>query len=140
MIRFSRKEDYAVILINKLVQNYKKRLVPLSEIAKEYNISVLFLRNLALELRNVGIVKAIGGQNGGYFLQKDPTKLKIGEILSLFSKKPMLECCSVGKGKPHCPKEKVCDPGFAWRRINKEFLDKIYNLSFNEFIHYQTAG
>lgn len=137
MLRFSKKEDYAVILINKLAKEYEKRLVPLSEVAREYKISLLFLRNLALELRSAGIIKATEGKKGGYFLQRDPKQLKIGEVLSLFSKKPMLECCLAGKGKSTCPKEEFCDPGFVWRRMNREFLDKIYNLTILEFINYK---
>ena len=44
MIKLSRREDYAVILVNELAKEYKKRLIPLSEIAGEYSISLLFLR------------------------------------------------------------------------------------------------
>lgn len=141
MIRFSRREDYAIILINKLVENYKVRLVPLSEIAKEYRISILFLRNLAGELRHAGIVKAVEGKSGGYFLGKNPKVLRVGEVLSLFSKKPMLECCHIGalqNGK--CPKESFCQTGFIWRRLNKDFLEKIYKLNFLEFINYRSQN
>lgn len=138
MIRFSRREDYAVILINKLAASYKKRVVPLSEIAQEYNISVLFLRNLAMELRNAGIIKAVEGKNGGYFLTKDPEKLKMGEVLSVFSKFPLLACCSVGtKSHGRCPKESFCRPGFIWRRLNKEFLERVSNLTISQFVNYK---
>lgn len=137
MIRFSRKEDYAIILINKLVENYKKRLVPLSEVAREYKISLLFLRNLANDLRQAGVVKAVEGKSGGYFLEKSPKVLKVGHVLSLFTNKPMLECCHIGiSGKSICPKESFCQTGFIWRKLNKEFLEKIYNLSLLEFVEY----
>ena len=86
MIRLSRREDYAVILVNKLATEYNKRLVPLSEIAKEYNISLLFLRNLANELRSAGLIKAVEGKLGGYYLSKDAKKIKMGDILEVFSK------------------------------------------------------
>lgn len=137
MIRFSRKEDYSIILVNVLVENYKKRLVPLSEIAREYKISLLFLRNLAHELRQAGIIKAIEGKKGGYYLVNHPQKVKVGEVLSLFTNKPMLECCHIGtSGKSSCPKESFCQTGFIWRKINKEFLEKIYNLNLFEFVRY----
>lgn len=135
MIRFSRSEDCAIILVNKLVQNYNKSLVPLSRVAKEYKLSILFLRKIAHELKSAEIIKAVEGKKGGYFLQKNPKDLKVGEVLKVFSKIPMLECCSslIGKVKI-CPRENYCEPGFTWRRLNKEFLDKIFNLSFKEFL------
>lgn len=139
MIRFSRREDYAVILVHTLAQNYGKGVLPLSEIAKKYNISLLFLRNLALELRKNNIIHAIEGKNGGYYLEKHPKDIKIGEILSIFPTKPILECCSVGKGRGACPKEKFCEPGHIWRKLNKEFLDKIYQLNVLEFMQYKNS-
>lgn len=139
MIRFSKREDYAIILINELAQNYNKRLVPLSEIANDYNISVLFLRNLAQDLKNAGIIKAVEGKSGGYFLVKNPEKLKMGEVLGTFSENPLMECCPIGKDKKHtrkCPKQDYCITGNVWRKMNKEFIDKIYGLSLREFLSY----
>jgi Rrf2 family transcriptional regulator, cysteine metabolism repressor len=138
MIRFSLSEDYAVILIHTLAKNYNKRLVPLSEVAKKYNISLLFLRNLANTLVHAGIIKAVEGKNGGYFLEKAPAQLTIGEVLQAFSPKPMLLCCPTGEmHKGICPKENICETGHIWRKLNKEFLDKIAKLSVEEFIKYR---
>ena len=138
MIRFSRREDYAVILITKLAQNYNKRLVPLAEVASEYKISILFLRNLANDLRHAGVIKAVEGKNGGYFLQKDPKKLFMKEVLSAFSKEPLVECCPTGLAhKGVCPKTSFCQPGFIWRKLNKDFLEKISNLSIDQFMKYE---
>lgn len=141
MIRFSRKEDYAVILVHELVENYKKRLVPLSEIAKEYNISLLFLRNLANELKHAGLIKAVEGKSGGYYIDKDPTFVKVGEVLQIFSKESLVRCCSAlekKSTKTACSKESFCQPGYIWRKLNKEFLEKIYNLTLKEFMEYRS--
>ncbi|MFH1832566.1 MAG: Rrf2 family transcriptional regulator [Candidatus Levyibacteriota bacterium] len=134
MIRFSKKEDYAMILLNELFKNYNKRLVPLSEVACNFNISALFLRNLANQLSKMKIIKAVEGKNGGYFLNKNPKELKIGEILGAFSDKPFLQCCSQSL-LTRCPREKICQVSSIWKKINVEFLNKIYNLSFYEFIN-----
>ena len=140
MIRFSKKEDYAIVLLNELFQNYNKRLVPLSEVSCNFNIPTPFLRNLANQLSKNKIIKAVEGKNGGYYLSKNPRKLKIGEILGVFSSKPFLQCCLrssliIKKTSVKCPREKVCQVSSIWKKINMDFLDKIYNLSFYEFIN-----
>lgn len=140
MIRFSRREDYAVILVTALAQRFNKKPVPLSRIARQYRISLLFLRNLANELRKENIIGAIEGRNGGYFLKKDPKELLMGDVLESFSSSPVLPCCSVGMSRVHlgkCPKEAFCDPGFIWRKLNKEFLEKISCLTVNQFMEYR---
>lgn len=126
MIKFSKKEDYAFILLNYLSKN-RKQIVSLSDISRKYNISPNFLRNIAVKLKNKGIIESKEGKTGGYMLKKDPEKIKIGEIISIFSKMDFLDCVN-------CPKEENCETQFAWKRVNKEFLDKIYELSFAEFI------
>lgn len=136
MLYFSKQEDYAIVLVTKLAKNYNKSLISLSEISKEYKISSLFLRNIANLLVRNGIIKAKEGKNGGYFLERDPKKLKVGKVLSAFEKRPMLECCSLSNKlkKTTCEKEKVCEVSRVWKKMNAEFLDKISKLTFYDFI------
>lgn len=139
MIRFSRREDYAVILVTTLAQSYSKRLVSLSEIAKSYKLSLLFLRNVANDLRSKGVVQAVEGKKGGYELSKSPKTLKMGEVLKAFSTEPLLQCCSafsIENAKSRCPQEGFCRAGYIWRKLNREFLEKISSLSIDEFMHY----
>ncbi|MDP3940821.1 MAG: Rrf2 family transcriptional regulator [bacterium] len=134
MIRFSRSEDYAIILIHSLAKVYKKRLIPLPEIAKDHHISLLFLRNLASILRKADIIGAVEGKHGGYFLKSDPRHLKIGDILHVFSPNPFLPCCEIGSKKGSCDKAKFCSTGVVWRKLNQEFLQKVSAMTLQEFI------
>jgi Rrf2 family transcriptional regulator, iron-sulfur cluster assembly transcription factor len=133
MIKFSKAEDYALILIHTLVQSYSSRLVPLSEVAKKYSLSILFLRNIAQTLRKAHIITATEGKSGGYSLVKDPQSITIGEVMTAVSPKPILECCSNHAKGDTCGKESFCKPGLAWRRINKSFLDTVYKVSISDF-------
>lgn len=143
MIRFVRREDYALVIVGMLAHEYKKRPVPLSLIAKEYEISLLFLRNLANELRDAGVIKAIEGKDGGYYLTKNPRRIKMGEILRIFSKGQDIACCPLGKKGSHkrrCPKKKSCLAGNTWRRLNKEFIDRVHKLSLQDFLEYKSSA
>lgn len=142
MIRFTRREDYAVILVNTLAKSYNKRLVPLSEVANEYNISQLFLRNLAADLREAGIIKAVEGKNGGYELTKDPQDIVMKDILSVFENPHQASCCpkDANGNERVCPKQNHCVANTIWRELNKEFRDKIYNLSLDDFLHYKASN
>lgn len=133
MIRFSRDEDYSIILIHHLSKYYKKRLVPLSEVARKYRISIYYLRNLANALVHANIISAVEGKKGGYFLKKNPDKLKIGEVIDTFSKKTALVCCN----KHTCDKKEFCETINDWRKLNENVFQQITSLSFQEFIQYQ---
>lgn len=129
MLNFSKREDYAFLLISSLAERYNKGLVSLATIALKYQISANFLRQIANPLRRKGLIGAKEGKKGGYFLKKSPKELRLREIFNAFSKKPFPSCYSSA-----CPRQYFCEPGFAWRKLNKKLLGKIYNLSFENFI------
>ena len=54
------------------------------EISEEMSVLRDYLIQLALRLRNAGIIKARPGKNGGYVLAKDPADISIGSILNAF--------------------------------------------------------
>ena len=132
MIRFSRDEDYSIILIKHLSDNYKKRRVPLSEVARKYKISLFYLRNLANALVHAKIIGAVEGKKGGYYLLKNPKHLKIGDVVNTFSRKPAMVCCN----KSACDKRDFCETVNEWRKLNEEVFRQITSLSFSEFMQY----
>ena len=54
------------------------------EISEEMSVPRDYLIQLALRLRNAGIIKARPGKNGGYVLAKNPADISIGSILDAF--------------------------------------------------------
>ena len=54
------------------------------EISEQMQIPRDYLIQLALHLRNAGIIKAFAGKNGGYALAKSPSKITLYSILNAF--------------------------------------------------------
>lgn len=54
------------------------------EISEEMSVPRDYLIQLALRLRNAGLIKARPGKNGGYVLAKDPSEITVGQILDAF--------------------------------------------------------
>ena len=54
------------------------------EISEEMNVPRDYLIQLALRLRNEGIIKARPGKSGGYLLAKDPSKITLRQIVDAF--------------------------------------------------------
>lgn len=54
------------------------------EISEEMSVPRDYLIQLALRLRNAGLIKARPGKNGGYILAKDPADITVGQILDAF--------------------------------------------------------
>lgn len=54
------------------------------EISEEMSVPRDYLIQLALRLRNAGLIKARPGKNGGYVLAKDPSEITIAQIIDAF--------------------------------------------------------
>lgn len=127
-------EDYAVILMSKLADNYQKRLIPLSEIAKEYKISYPFLKQLARILKKEGLIESKEGITGGYKLAKQPSKITLWQVISSFQKKGLTNCCR-SLDKKHtlsCSKELFCRTKTTWQKINQEILVKLNSVTLDQ--------
>ncbi len=80
-MKLSTKGRYAMIALTDLVQNSGSGLVSLSEISERQDISLAYLEQLFLKLRRAEIVESLRGPGGGYKLARDPSQIRISEIL-----------------------------------------------------------
>ncbi len=92
----SKKSQYAFKALSYLTEHYKQGPVLISEIAKKKKIPLKFLENILLELKKAGILGSKKGKGGGYYLQKDPAKVKVATIIRLVNGPiAMLPCVSL---------------------------------------------
>ena len=67
-MKLTTKGRYAVMAMADLASNEGTKPVSLNEIATRQNISLSYLEQLFLKLRNNHLVKSIRGPHGGYIL------------------------------------------------------------------------
>ena len=92
----SKKSQYAFQALILLTERYQQGPVLISEIARKKRIPLKFLENILLELKNEGILDSKKGKGGGYFLTKDPAKVKVATIIRLVNGPiAMLPCASL---------------------------------------------
>ena len=79
----SKKSQYAFKALTYLTERYKKGPVLIAEISKKQRIPLKFLENILLELKKAGILESKKGKGGGYFLKKDPARVKMASVIRL---------------------------------------------------------
>lgn len=77
----SKRSQYALKALSFLTENYKKGPILISEIARKKKIPLKFLENILLELKGIGVLDSKKGKGGGYFLVKDPRKVRVADII-----------------------------------------------------------
>jgi Rrf2 family protein len=92
----SKKSQYAFKALTYLTEKYREGPVLISEISKKKKIPLKFLENILLELKRAEILDSKKGKGGGYFLKKDPAKVKLATIIRLVNGPiSMLPCVSL---------------------------------------------
>ena len=81
-MKLSTKGRYAVMALADLAQEPRNNPTSLKDISLRQGISLLYLEQLFLKLKNKEIVYSIRGPYGGYKLSKKPEDIKLSIIFS----------------------------------------------------------
>ena len=81
-MKLSSKGRYAVMALADLAQEPRNNPTSLKDISLRQGISLLYLEQLFLKLKNKEIVYSIRGPRGGYKLSKKPEDIKLSIIFS----------------------------------------------------------
>lgn len=105
MLKFSKKTDYAIILLAHL--GAVDLPVSAQEIADVYELPQPMMANILKQLCVAGLVQSMRGQSGGYVLAKTPEEITLTDIIfvtdNLFT---LVECAhdeEVCKVHRYCP-------------------------------------
>jgi len=82
-MRLSAKGRYGTMLLLDLALHWGEGSVPLKDIARRQEISLLYLEHLVAPFIARAIVKSVRGPGGGVSLLKHPEEIKLSEVIQL---------------------------------------------------------
>jgi len=80
-MKLTTKGRYAVMAMADLASNGKIRPISLTEISLRQNISLAYLEQIFMKLKNKKLVKSVRGATGGYILEKPASEIKLSNII-----------------------------------------------------------
>ncbi len=131
IMKVSKMEDLAIILMGALADNTKDKYISLSKIAKKYKLSPLFLKHIALKLKNHGLIDSREGIHGGYRLVKSPESINMAEILEAISEGIVTPKCVQGECKID-KKTCLCVP--FWSKFNRKMYAELSQIKLSDVI------
>ena len=97
-MKLTSRGRYAVIAMADLAKNHDPRPVSLNEISSRQGISILYLEQLFLKLKQNRLVHSRRGSHGGYVLSKTPDQIKLSNIISAVNEEvKTLKCNKTSK-------------------------------------------
>ena len=80
-MKLTSKGRYAVMAMADLASNANITAISLTEISLRQNISLAYLEQIFIKLKNKKLVKSSRGANGGYVLEKPASEIKLSHIM-----------------------------------------------------------
>ena len=116
-MKLTSKGRYAVMAMADLAKNNAKEPTSLSEISLRQGISLSFLEQLFLRLKNRELVQSTIGPNGGYLLSKAPEEIKLSSIISAVDEKVKTVKCKKESKKGCNGKSVKCITHDLWEDL-----------------------
>ncbi len=92
-MKLSNKGRYAVQALADLARNSLQKPTNLTEISLRQGISLSFLEQIFLKLKNNNLVKSSRGPLGGYILSRSPDDITISNIIEAVDEKVKTVAC-----------------------------------------------
>lgn len=118
----TQQTDYALRVLMYLAIN-KGRQVNIGLIARAYGISHSNLMKVVTKLTKTGCVCSTRGKNGGLVLGKDPSEIRIGQIVKSLEDVRMVSC--IDPGGRHCIIYGSCRLGGIFEAALESFFAKL---------------
>jgi len=120
-----------------LATNDKLRPISLSEISVRQNISLSYLEQLFVKLKNNHLVKSVRGPHGGYVLEKKAKDIKLSSIIFAVDEEVKTLNCKKNSKKGCGGRTVKCITHNLWDDLEKHINGFFENKNLNELISKQ---
>ena len=127
-MKLTTKGRYAVMAMADLASNTNVGPVSLKEISLRQNISLAYLEQIFIKLKNKRLVRSSRGAAGGYFLEKPASEIKLSHIISAVDEEVKMLNCKKSSKKGCNNKSTKCITHNLWDELDQHihgFFEKV---------------
>ena len=127
-----------------LGRHYGRGPASLAEIAAEEDLPRAYLEQLAMSLRDAGLVVSTRGARGGYTLSRTPVEIRMSEVLRALEGPiaPMI-CATDDRAIDHdllCDRSARCTVNALWIRVRDAISGALDSMTLADLVPPRLAG
>ena len=127
-MKLTTKGRYAVMAMADLASFKDKGPTSLTDISLRQNISLAYLEQIFIKLKNKNLVKSVRGAKGGYVLETPPEEIRISNIISAVDEEVKMLNCKKNSKKGCNNKSTKCITHNLWDELDQHihgFFEKV---------------
>ena len=109
-----------------LAKQPKGKAISLPIIAKRQRVKPAYLEQILFRLRRANLIKGKKGPGGGFFLARDPKRIKLKDVLNAVDESIAPVQCLVGKADRYCAHVSPCPMQECWSKLKRE-MDSFFS-------------
>ena len=133
-MKLTTKGRYAVMAMADLASYSKNKPVSLSEISTRQNISLAYLEQLFIHLKDNKLVKSVRGVKGGYALDRPASEIKLSNIFHAVNEEIKTLNCKKESKKGCNHKSIKCITHNLWDRLDNHINGFFENVKLEELV------
>jgi Rrf2 family iron-sulfur cluster assembly transcriptional regulator len=127
-MKLTTRGRYAVMAMADIALFRDKGPISLSDVSFRQNISLAYLEQIFIKLKNKNLVKSIRGAKGGYVLVNPPEDIKISNIISAVDEEVKMLNCKKESKRGCNNKSSKCITHNLWDQLDQHinnFFEKV---------------
>lgn len=128
------KGDYALKTLLDLALHYGNSPVTIHDLARRADIPIKFLEQILLDLKKGEFVESRRGKVGGYLLAKEPSYIKLGDVIR-FMEGPIGPIACVDKKYHGCGDISKCVFRDIWQEVGIAISDIVDAVTFEDLVN-----
>ena len=128
---FSKKCEYGLQAVLFMATQEKNCVYPAEEISKKLNIPKEFISKILQSLTESGIIESKKGKSGGFKLAKQPSKIKLIDIVEAIDGLESFNSCVLGF--PECSPDKPCPVHEQWGVLRTKAHEMLSSETIDKF-------
>ena len=127
-MKLTTKGRYAVMAMADLASNTNKGPTSLKEISLRQNISLAYLEQIFIKLKNKKLIKSKRGASGGYILEKPASEINLSNIIFAVDEEVKMLNCKKNSKKGCNNKSTKCITHNLWDQLDQHinnFFEKV---------------
>jgi len=130
-MRISSKGDYGLALMVGLAKQPRLASTSLRQIAKAEQVPYAYAEQIAARLKHAKLIVSHRGSQGGYRLERPPSKISVGEIIRALDEDKLLPC---QKSDHQCPRQGQCSTHDVWSTIQLSLYKTMDKISLHDLL------
>ena len=133
-MKLTTKGRYAVMAMADLATNANGSAISLTEISSRQNISLAYLEQLFIHLKEDKLVKSVRGVKGGYALEKPAAEIKLSNIFHAVNEEVKTLNCKKDSKRGCNNKSIKCITHNLWDKLDNHINGFFENIKLEELI------